>query len=435
MASPSTPDSSGPEEIDVTASLDDLRRETGRQLEHWRLAAVRLGNLDAVAPTSAWRGLEHYLGVSLREALREIVARLIRTADNIARRLAHAGSPETLAEVRGALLAFRTAYTRAETSVDFFEDALTTRGAPEMGALLRACDHIATRSMAEVLTPLGRQVPAALTYLDAGLGASVLKAGLRLWDGTAENPVAAIKVTRHNLLRPTSLIHEAGHQVAHMLGWNDELRVALLSASSDRRTGEIYASWATEIAADAFAFVHTGYASVAALHDVIDGPDDGVFQYLPTDPHPVSYLRLLLTLEWCRLSFGDEGPWNAMVTTWTAHHPLERAPEVLRELLAACIAALPQMAAVVLRGQYGAFRGGTLTSVVDPQRVSPAALAQLERSLGAAANTSPYWIWNESIRLLALNGYQAAKDATGLRAAALTQEQWMLRLGGLRQAA
>jgi hypothetical protein len=418
----------------MTASLDDLRRETGRQLEHWRLAAVRLGNLDAVAPASAWHGLEHYLGLSLRQTLREIVALLIRTADDIARRLARAGSPETVAEVRGALLGFRRAYLRAETSVDFFADALSTRAAPEMGALLRACDHIATRSMAEALTPLGRQVPAALTYLDAGLGASVLKAGLRLWDGTAENPVAAIKVTRHNLLRATSVIHEAGHQWAHMLGWNDQLRAALLAASPDRQVGESYASWATEIAADAFAFAHTGYASVAALHDVIDGPDDAVFQYLPTDPHPVSYLRLLLTVQWCRLSYG-EGPWDVMEATWTAHHPLEHAPDGLREFLAACVAALPKVAAVVLRGRYAAFRGGALTSVVDPQRVSPAALAQLERSLGAAAHTSPYWIWNESIRLLALNGYQAAGGAAGLRAAAVKQEQLMLRLGGLRQAA
>ncbi len=361
----------------MTASLDDLRREAGRQLEHWRLAAVRLGDLNAVAPASAWRGLEHYLGLSLRQTLREIVARLIRTADDIGRRLAAAGSLEAVEGVRAALLGFRRAYTRAETSVDFFADALTTRAAPEMGALLRACDHIATRSMAEALTPLGRQVPAALSYLDAGMGASVLKAGLRLWDGTSENPVAAIKVVRHNLLRPTSIIHEAGHQVAHMLGWNDQLRAALLAAGGDRRVAESYASWASEIAADAFAFVHTGYASVAALHDVIDGPDEAVFQYLPTDPHPISYLRLLLAVEWCRLSYGA-GPYDAMAATWTAHHPLERAPEGLREFLSAGVAALPQMAAVLLRGRYPAFGGRALTAVVDPQRVSPQALAQLE---------------------------------------------------------
>lgn len=418
----------------MTASIDDLRRESGRQLEHWRLAAVRLGDLNAVAPISAWQGLEHYLGLSLRQTLRQIVGRLIRTADDIAGRLAAARTLDEVGEARAALLAFRRAYTRAETSVDFFADALATRAAPELGALLRACDHIATRSMAEALTPLGRQVPAALTYLDAGLGASVLKAGLRLWDGTSENPVAAIKVTRHNLFRPTSIIHEAGHQVAHMLGWNDQLRAALLAAEGERRIGQSYASWASEIAADAFAFVHTGYASVAALHDVIDGPHDAVFQYLPTDPHPIGYLRLLLAVEWCRLSYG-QGPWDRMAVTWTSHHPLERAPEGLRDFLGACVAVLPRMAAVVIRQRYRAFGDQPLTAVVDPQRVSPAALEQLEQSLGAAAHTSAYWIWNESIRLLALTGYRAAEGAPSLRQAAAGQEQWMLRLGGLRQAA
>src|ERR1044071_3365445 len=171
----------------MTATLDDLRRERGRQLEHWRRAAARPGNLEAAGAPAAWQGLEHYLGVSLRQTLREIVGRLVRRGDEINRQLAGASTPEGVAAVRTALLAFRRAYTRAETSIDFCADALDTRASPVVGELLRACDHIATRSMAEALTPLGRQTPAALTYLDAGLGASVLKAGLRLWDGAAEN--------------------------------------------------------------------------------------------------------------------------------------------------------------------------------------------------------------------------------------------------------
>jgi hypothetical protein len=418
----------------AAVALDDLRRETARQLAHWRLAATRLADLDAVAPASAWRSLEHYLGVSLRQTLSTMVARLVRSSDEIARRLTAAPTAEAVAQARASILELRKAYSRAETSVDFFEDALSTRASPRMGALLRACDHIATRSMAEALTPLGRQVPAALTYLDAGLGASVLKAGLRLWDGTSENPVAAIKVVRHNLLRPTSIIHEAGHQVAHMLGWNDQLREALRSSAGDRQIGEAYGSWASEIAADAFAFVHTGYASAAALHDVIDGPDDAVFQFLPSDPHPISYLRLLLVVEWCRQSYGD-GPWDGMAATWSAQHPLERAPQGLRDFLGACVAALPRAAAVVIRQRYRAFGDAPLIAVVDPGRVSPRALNDLERSLGAAAQTSPYWLWNESIRLLALTGCRAAEGADALGEAAIRQEQWMLRLGGLRQAA
>ena len=56
--------------------------------------------------------------------------------------------------------------------------------------------------MAQVLDAIGKTTPPAVTYLDEGRGASILKAHQRLWDGGEICPVAAIKVTRHNLLRP-----------------------------------------------------------------------------------------------------------------------------------------------------------------------------------------------------------------------------------------
>ena len=68
-----------------------------------------------------------------------------------------------------------------------------------------------------VLDAIGKPTPPAVTYLGEGRGASILKAHQRLWDGEI-CPVAAIKVTRHNLLRPTSLVHEAGHGVAAIAG-------------------------------------------------------------------------------------------------------------------------------------------------------------------------------------------------------------------------
>jgi hypothetical protein len=68
------------------------------------------------------------------------------------------------------------------------------------------------------------------------------------------------------------LIHEAGHQTAHIAGWNEELAATLsqgISALAIKGAGEladIWASWSSEIAADAIAFVHTELASVAAMH-------------------------------------------------------------------------------------------------------------------------------------------------------------------------
>ncbi len=60
---------------------------------------------------------------------------------------------------------------------------------------------------AQLLDQLGKPTPVVLTYLKGGVGAAILKAGLRLWDRTSISPVAAIKITRHNLYRPTALIH------------------------------------------------------------------------------------------------------------------------------------------------------------------------------------------------------------------------------------
>ena len=54
------------------------------------------------------------------------------------------------------------------------------RGSPGCSA---RCDVLARLSMERVLVPLKREVPPVLTYVDKGLGASILRAGLRLWDG------------------------------------------------------------------------------------------------------------------------------------------------------------------------------------------------------------------------------------------------------------
>jgi hypothetical protein len=412
-----------------------VRSQQLRQVQHWKEAARRLNDFDTIAAPQAWQSLEHYLGVSLRQALRLALDRLCADAGRLDRRLRTASDGE-LPALRSEFVALRSAFLRTETSVDFYADALSTRAIPQLAALLRACDHLATRSMAEALTPLGREVPAALSYLDRGLGASILKAGLRLWDGTADNPVAAIKVVRHNVLRPTALIHEAGHQVSHMLGWNEELATALRGnlTGASPTTSAIWASWASEIAADAFAFAHTGYAELVALHDVLDGSDAQVFQFLPGDPHPQGWIRMLAGVEWCRRAYGA-GPWDDLASAWMAVHPLSRAPADVQALLEESVSLLPKIAELTLYAPYRAFGGVSLSRLIDPQRVSPLALDKLQREAGAAAFSSPYWIWNEALRLLAATGYRTGVGAGEVQQALEQQERWMMRLGTMRLAA
>ena len=160
--------------------------ESARQLEHWRAALERLAAPETLASPAAWRVLEHYLGVALRATIDTAIERLRRRAAALAADLDRAGAND-VDRVRAELLAIRRQYLRVETMIEFYADALATRAVEPIGSWLRACDHLATRAMAEILTPLGLQVPAVLTFADKGAGAAIWKMGIRLWDGTAEN--------------------------------------------------------------------------------------------------------------------------------------------------------------------------------------------------------------------------------------------------------
>jgi hypothetical protein len=381
------------------------REQISRQVTHWVKAAARLQDLDDLASPAAWNNLERYLGLSIRRHLASVVAQLDREAVLLQAVLGAANTPGELAGVRRQLLAFRKRYIRVETTLDYFADAINTRTQPKIGGYLRACDTLAHRSMSQLLDQLGKPTPVPLTYIDKGLGASILKAGLRLWDGTGTNPVAAIKITRHNLFRPTALIHEAGHQVAHLTGWNEELAAKYSSELNAAPPGvaETWASWTSEIAADAFAFVHAGYASVAALHDVLAGEPSFVMRYLPHDPHPICYIRVLLGVEMCRQFYGA-GAWDDLALAWNQFYPLDQA------------------------------RGSTET-LLRASRVKPETLLAMEQQLGSALYTSMHWIWTEALRLLALTGLQMATAPEKKTEPAAQPEAWMLRLGGAMEMA
>ncbi|GAA4325590.1 hypothetical protein GCM10023086_52760 [Streptomyces venetus] len=419
--------------------LDDtaaLRLQLARQVAHWRGAVTTLSDPENFAAASAWQALEHELGVAIRRHLGEAVEALRREADVLTAELRAARAGPDLERLRRRIAKFRQNYARSETAIDFFGDAVNTRTSGKLGALLRACDVLAVRSMAVVLRPLGRPVPRVLTYVDKGMGASILRSGLRFWDVGGPTVAAAIKITRHNLHRPTALLHEAGHQVAYSLDWNDELAAALREdLAADFEVGESWASWASETAADTFAFAHAGYAAVAALHDVLAGERSRLFVTRPGDPHPVGYLRVLLNCAMARRCYGA-GPWDDLARAWTSANPLDAAPPGERELLERSVPWLARIAEVCLFRPMRAFGGRPLTALVDPARVRPDALRQLAREAGPALRSSEHWLDTEALRLLALSGWRAATEPGHAAQVAAEFEDWMTRLGrGVRAAA
>ena len=414
----------------MNESIIATRNQLVRQIEHWGLATSRLGDFDNLASPSAWNGLERYLGITIRGVLKSAVSRLQFKIDALRAALRNAQNEAKLQHIQQQLTVFRKDYLRTEITLDFYADAIIVRSNPKLEPLLRACDCMAYKSLKSVLDQLDKRTPLVLTYVDKGLGASILKAGLRLWDQNVQNPAAVIKIVNHNLYRPTALIHETGHQMAHITGWNDELSTALESGLSEHSNdlGQLWGSWSSEIAADAFAFVHTGYASVVGLHDVLSGSVRFVFQHRIGDPHPISYIRVLLGIEMCKQFYG-KGPWDDMARVWKYTYPLQQANVDTRGLLERSIPILPQVVDIIMKKPMLSFGGRTLSALVDPMRVSPRSLLLLEKKIGPALYTSMHWVWTESLRLLALSSLKATTVPEKSVDAMQQQKDWMLQLG------
>ena len=419
----------------MTDDTHALRVQVARQVWHWRAATAALQDMENFASAAAWQSVELYLDVALRRHLGEAAARLEREADALVSDLRAASTAQDLEQLRVRVVRFRQRYLQVETALEFFGNAVNTRTNPRLAGLLRACDAMAVMSIQKVLGPLRLPVPPILTYIDKGLGASILRAGLRLWDGGSVSPAAALKLTRQNLYTPTSLCHEAGHQLAHSVGWNREL-AALLErelASAPGSVAATWASWASEMAADAHAFAHTGYGSVAALHDVVSG-GPSVFRLIPGDPHPVAYLRVLLGVQMC-IRFYGAGPWDDLGRAWVDAYRLSAAPPDVRALVERSLPLLSRITELCLLTPMRAFAGKPIVAFVDPLRVRPDALARLAHDAGASLTTSSYWVREEALRLLALTSYLVATEPE--RSVEITRqyEDWMLRLGAPLQAA
>jgi hypothetical protein len=406
---------------------DAATRRTLTELAHWRLAVEALADLDAVAAPEAWAGLEAYLQQGVRDRLAAVVAAVAVEARTLEHQAAAGASPDA---VRQGVLRLRRRYLQAETVLDFYGDAVNTRTNPTMRALLRGFDTLAGDSMAASLRPVGAASPPALTYVDKGLGASILRAGIRLWDAAHPSPAAAIKLTRHNLSFPTALLHETGHQVGHLTGWNAELAEALHAALVPRspQVAALWRSWAGEVAADVHAFAQAGWVPVSALANVVDGPTEAVYRIRLGDPHPFAWIRVQFNVALCRRWFGA-GPWDDVGAAWFHRHPPDAVGGAVGSVTTVSLAALDEIADVCTRRPMRSFGGRSLAHVLDPQRVHPEALRDLELQAGGSLLTSSYLRRRDSLRILAVLAARTITDPARAAEHRARLRAWVSDLG------
>jgi hypothetical protein len=413
--------------VDCTVTDDAVGRQTAAEIAHWLLAAQGLADLDDAAAPEAWAGLESYLRRGLRERMAGMVAALVQEARGLQRLAASGADP---AVTRAGVLRLRQRYLQAETVLDFYGDAINSRSNPALRGLLRGLDALAGDSMAATLGPLGIEAPPALVYVDKGLGASILRAGIRLWDHAHPSPAAAIKLTRHNLSHPTAILHETGHQVAHLTGWTAELAEALHDALVSRSAdvAQLWRSWAGEVAADVHAFALAGWAPVFALSTVVDGPTDEVFRIRYGDPHPFGWIRVMFNAALCRSWYGA-GPWDDVARAWWQRHPIAAADPDARLVARVSVDALADLVEACTRRPMRAFRGAPLAAVIDPRTVAPSRLLELQRQAGGTLLTSSYLRRRHSLQLFALLSTRAVVDPASADAHRAQLRAWLRDVG------
>ncbi|GIE99847.1 hypothetical protein [Paractinoplanes rishiriensis] len=329
----------------------------------------------ALSP-AALAGIEDHLAAGRREVGR-------RGAEFL-RWLAGPGSAAPAAEQQRRFWTLRIAFQNALSQFDLFSEVITQRSETENGVLLSGLDVAA----AEALRLPGGLIdgPPVVCALHRGLGGAIRRARTRLPGGGA-NPVAIIRIPRERIIGfgvASSLVHEVGHQGAALLGLVRSLRIDLrrhTTGGRHRAAWRRWESWVSEIVADYWAVGRIGIGSTLGLIALVSLPRGFVFRPADDDPHPVPWIRVLLSC-----AIGDrlypDPQWRRLAGVWRRMYPAEDLPPTLARMLAELEETMPDLVTLLVRHRSPALRGHRLGEVLRNPDVRPDVLLRRFRADG-----------------------------------------------------
>lgn len=269
--------------------------------------------------------------------------------------------------------------TNAYGFYDTYMDILTQRLSDDIGPKLRGCDVIAEYALRQ--GGIGEVTVSPLVYCERGFGASTLREGVDVTQGTA-NPIPFIAIPysriaeKYNLI---SIFHEVGHQAVMKLDmltvWQQVFFEAARNEGASTAICNLYARWSREAVPDFWAFCLAGMAQTCSIRDVLMLPYSMMFSVSMMQPHPPSFLRFLFSVACCRQCWG-RGEWDEWEREWTELYPLNRLSTNTRELMTAARKVIPAIARALLLTRFRRLQHRTLTSVFDMAAVSPDAIRQ-----------------------------------------------------------
>lgn len=321
---------------------------------------------------SAQSVIERHL-LSGRRELHGLVSRFLSWLSGPAARLA---SNE---EAQRRFTFLRLKFNAALMQFDLFSIVVTQRSEYENGVWISGLDAVAEDALR--LPGNYYAPPPVICYLDSSPGAAIRRARTRL-PGGGDNPVAIIRLPRERMVGSgiaSSLIHEVGHQGAALLDLVNSLRPLLqaMQQGADARIAwQLWERWISEIAADFWSLARVGVGATMGLMGVVSLPRPFVFRMNMDDPHPVPWLRVILSCAMGQAMY-PHPQWRRLAQLWESYYPLAGLPASQRLLLDQLRRSMPGLIGLMLNHRPAALRGHSLVEVMQVRQRQPTTLSRL----------------------------------------------------------
>lgn len=260
---------------------------------------------------------------------------------------------------------------------DIFSDVLTQRSEASTGVWLAGLDRLAASALH--LDGQYFEPPPVVCYLDRGIGAAIRRARTRL-PGGKQNPVAIIRVPRERMIGSgilSSLFHEVGHQAAALLNLVPSISPVLKAMQSkggpEAPAWQLWDRWLSEIVSDLWSVAKGGLVSTAGLMNVVSLPRVFVFRITPDDPHPMPWLRVILSARMGNSLYPHHG-WRQLEQLWIQSYPLDGFGSPLLSLL---LQTMPAFVSIILQHRPYSLRGRSLGNVLSATEHDPGRLTEI----------------------------------------------------------
>jgi hypothetical protein len=178
-------------------------------------------------------------------------------------------------------------------------------------------------------------------------------------------------------------VHEVGHQGASLLDLVTTLRAELQQRAAregaDAVAWQMYERWISEIVADVWSVARVGVASTLGLIGVVSLPRAFVFRVSPDDPHPIPWIRVLLSAR-IGMALYPSAQWSRIASVWTTLYPLEPVRDPQRALINVLLKTIDEFVMLMLQHRSPSLRGQPLGAVLRSADRSPDALSATWRA-------------------------------------------------------